>query len=609
MLRKRKPCSSNPTQIPADCAQAAQESAAELAQANASIRRREDLLTASARASRLLLEEVDAMGAMPQVLRLIGEAASVDRIDLMLAQTGPGGEPLLVVTAEWVAEGVTPHLGDPVLGSCDLRNYPEHCSELQAGRSVCINKDHGDTGEFCKFEGAGTKSKAIVPIFIDSEFVGIVGFDNTRQRRPVDSAELAALETAAGVIGAALHRERLHEAVRRERELAAEQRVAELVKANAALRLNLQRLASQPDIGNFLSHMLLETAKEVGAASASAVVQFPSRNEWHVVAHVCGGRIEEPPFASKVPDSQAGLPRLMSLSHEPLRLETIGEVEISWPGVLEFHQAQGHQSEYIVPLIFGDRIVGFIALAFRHVEPLDSERSELLVELAQQATLAIGLKRLAYSAKDAAVLAERNRIGQEIHDGLAQAFTGILMQLGAAEELETTARNPTLSVVLARIRDIAKEGLAEARRSVLTMRPELARRGGLVLALRQLAERSTVANRVTCSFEGIEVVSGLPPEHEHELLRIAQEAVSNALRHAHPSQVRISMSEESAHWELAVTDDGCGMDPRTDHYVQQGFGLTNMRERAGAIGGEWQISTRRAEGTRVSVRLPKRVLQ
>ena len=416
-----------------ECAQAWSRNAADLAQANDSLQRRENLLMASAKASRQLLEAADVMGAMPNVLRVIGEAARVDRIGLMVSQIGPQGEPQLLVTSEWVADGVVPHLGHPVMGCCDVSAYNEQCSQLRAGRSVCMNKDP-DSGEILpSLEGAGTKSKAIVPIFIDNEYFGVVGFDNTRQRRDIDSAELAALETAAGVIGAALHREKLVDAVRREREHAAEERV------NA--------------------------------------------------------------------------------------------------------------------------------------------------------------------------LTERNRVAQEIHDGLAQAFTGILMQLGAAEELETTAKQPTLSVVLKRIRDIAKEGLAEARRSVLTMRPDQTRRGGLVLALRQLADRSTVPNRIACSFEGSDVVTGLPPEHEHELLRIAQEAVSNALRHAQPSNVCISIAEQSAHWELAVTDDGCGMEAHPEFDNQQGFGLTSMRERAGAIGGEWQIATQRSEGTRVSVRLPKRMLQ
>ena len=161
--------------------------------------------------------------------------------------------------------------------------------------------------------------------------------------------------------------------------------------------------------------------------------------------------------------------------------------------------------------------------------------SELLVALAQQATLAVQLTRLAYSAKEAAVLVERTRIGQEIHDGLAQAFTGILHAAGRGggisflqEARFGAGADPE------RIRDLARDGLAEARRSVMALRLDQTRRAGLEMALRQLAERSTVPGRVTCTFEGGGIVTGLRPEHEHELLRIAQEAVSNAVRHARP---------------------------------------------------------------------------
>ncbi len=108
-----------------------------------------------------------------------------------------------------------------------------------------------------------------------------------------------------------------------------------------------------------------------------------------------------------------------------------------------------------MPLVFGDRTMGCIALSFRHREPISPQAPELLVALAQQATLAIELTRLAHAGKAAAVLVERNRIGQEIHDGLAQAFTGILMQLGAAEELKgfrRAARCSTSSRASARSR-------------------------------------------------------------------------------------------------------------------------------------------------------------
>jgi signal transduction histidine kinase len=222
--------------------------------------------------------------------------------------------------------------------------------------------------------------------------------------------------------------------------------------------------------------------------------------------------------------------------------------------------------------------------------------------MGQQVTLAMAMKRLFHSAHQAAVLAERNRMGREIHDGLAQAFTGILMQLNAAEEL---AEGSPLTSVMSRVRDIAREGLAEARRSVLALRPdEQPRPGGLELALRQLAERSTVVGRIASSFHG-GGATGLPPEHEHALLRIAQEAVINAARHGEPRNIEIHLDSSDDAVLLYVRDDGRGMHRMPELYARHGFGLTNMRERAEDLGGQWQIESEPGAGTRVSVRIPR----
>ena len=88
------------------------------------------------------------------------------------------------------------------------------------------------------------------------------------------------------------------------------------------------------------------------------------------------------------------------------------------------------------------------------------------------------------------------------------------------------------------------------------------------------------------------------------MLRIAQEAVNNAVRHARPNLVRITMAYEPAHWVLRVTDDGIGMNQHSDSSTE-GFGLISMRQRALAIGGEWQLESQPGQGTRVSVRLQK----
>jgi signal transduction histidine kinase len=576
----------------------------ELTRINESLERRERLLTASARASRVLLEARDVRAAIPGVLGILGEAAHVDRVNLVETRSGPNGERLLVVVNEWTAEGVPSHLQHTVNCESDEQKFCAVFAELRAGRSVTFSCN--DDGVYDRFQGIGTQTKAIVPVFIGAEFIGVVGFDNTRQRRAIDGAELAALETAAGAIGAALHRERLVDDVRHEREHAAEERFTELAKANAVIRGNLERLAGETDLHSFMGHMLLEATRQFDAASGAVIVLKDSVQEWRIVAHVRDGQLAEPEYATKVPVADSLFTQRVGHLREPMYLEVARQTEELWPGVLAFQQRQGAVGTVIYPLVFGARSVGFFILSFRR-DAADVQRSGLLVALAQQATLAVQLTRLAYSAKEAAVLMERTRIGQEIHDGLAQAFTGILMQLGAVEEFPSCKkRNSELTLTLSRIRDLARDGLAEARRSVMALRLDQTRRTGLELALRQLADRSTVPGGVTCTFDGGGVTTGLRPEHEHELLRIAQEAVSNAVRHARPHLVRITMEDQPAHWTMAIADDGVGMDERPELYARQGFGLSSMRQRAGAIGGEWQIETQPGAGTRVSVRMMKR---
>jgi signal transduction histidine kinase len=485
------------------------------------------------------------------------------------------------------------------------------CAELRAGRSVCFSKGEISSGDAASgIEGVGTQTKAIVPIFVAGEFIGVVGFDNTRQHRAIEPSELAALETAGGVIGAALHRERLVDDVRREREHAAEERVAELAKANAVIRGNLERLAGETDLHSFMGHMLLEATRQFDAVSGAVVVLKDSLQEWRIVAHVRQGQLAEPQYATSVPVADSVFTTRFGELREPLYLNVAHQKSEIWPGVLALHRRLGAVGTVVYPLVFGGRSVGFLVMSFTR-EAQEVQRSELLVALAQQATLAVQLTRLAYSAKEAAVLMERTRIGQEIHDGLAQAFTGILLQLGAVEEFPSCRkRGSELGLTLSRVRELARDGLAEARRSVMALRLDQTRRAGLELALRQLADRSTVPGGVTCTFDGGSISTGLKPEHEHELLRIAQEAVSNAVRHARPHSVRITMADEPetpTHWTLAVADDGVGMEQSPELYARQGFGLSSMRQRAGAIGGEWQIDSQPGRGTRISVRMLKRV--
>jgi len=574
------------------------------------LQQRERLLSASAQASRLLLESPDAMKAMPEVLRLLGEAAQVDRTALAFAEIGPNGEKWLKIKAEWISETVQCHCDEESDGvAWKEPRSDQFCSVLMEGKSVvfCPEAMQGYDGVSITSDKARTS--AIVPILVDGEYVGAIGFDDWQRVREFDSSIVSALEIAAGLVGAALHRERLLETVRHERERAAEERLVQLGRANTLLRENLVRLARDPEPQAFVQNILLDATRQMDAAAAYAIGFDPDANHWRCFVHVENGKAGAPPFQLTATPEETRIVEVLKEFKEPVFYPLEPLDKLLWPGVADWHEREGHKSAYLLPLTFGDGTSkGCIGLVFRQAEVLTAERAELALAIAHQVMLCIGLKKLGMAAKNAAVLAERNRIGQEIHDGLAQGFTGILMQLGAAEEAmrECTKSSP-LPAILTRIRDLAKDGLAEARRSVMALRPDQTRRVGLELALKQLADRSTVDGRVACSFEG-SMSDGLAPERQHELLRIAQEAVSNAVRHAHPGNVRILLEEEVRLWRLTVIDDGRGMTLMPELYASQGYGLNNMRERAQGLGGKFHIESRPGEGTRIIVTLPRPAL-
>ncbi len=178
------------------------------------------------------------------------------------------------------------------------------CTELSAGRSVYVCGGAAPRADI-SIASEEAKSSIIVPFLVDGEYAGAVSFDTFRATREFDSAVTSALEIAASVIGAALQRERLLDTMRREREAAAEQRVAELARANAVLRSNLTRLASKPT--EFFTNLLLETVRHAGAEAATAIMAGYDSDDWRVVCHVRDGATRDAEFAATMPGCGFGL--------------------------------------------------------------------------------------------------------------------------------------------------------------------------------------------------------------------------------------------------------------------------------------------------------------
>ncbi|MDZ7966690.1 MAG: AAA family ATPase [Nostoc sp. DedSLP03] len=203
-------------------------------------------------------------------------------------------------------------------------------------------------------------------------------------------------------------------------------------------------------------------------------------------------------------------------------------------------------------------------------------------------------------AETASILEERNRMAREIHDTLAQAFTGILAQVGAANQVLTDDLEAT-GAHLDLIKELARTGLTEARRSVIALRPQLLEEGSLQSALHRLVTQTRAAATDTTLYYEIEgAVYSLPIEVENNLLRIGQEALTNAIRHANAEEIRVELVYDRDRFCLRVKDNGQGFGVGSVP-SSNGFGLLGMSERAERIGAQLTIGSQPGRGTEIIV--------
>lgn len=202
-------------------------------------------------------------------------------------------------------------------------------------------------------------------------------------------------------------------------------------------------------------------------------------------------------------------------------------------------------------------------------------------------------------AEEASILEERNRMAREIHDTLAQAFTGILLHVGAATE-QITKRTETAETHLQTVDELARTGLAEARRSVAALRPKLLEEGNLFSALKQLTVQMRASTNTNLTCEIVGTAYPLPPDVESHLLRVGQEALTNAVKYASATEIHVELVCEESQCLLRVKDNGQGFDVAQ---ISQsgGFGLLGMSERVEQIGGELVIHSQPGQGTEIVV--------
>jgi PAS domain S-box-containing protein len=206
-----------------------------------------------------------------------------------------------------------------------------------------------------------------------------------------------------------------------------------------------------------------------------------------------------------------------------------------------------------------------------------------------------------------AILQERNRMAQDIHDTLAQGFTGIFIQLEAAEDALDASE--ALHEHIVRARELARSSLMEARRSVQALRPYALEGRSLPDALAYLVELTTYGTTAQVSFQVEGNSFPLTETVEEHLLRIGQEALANALKYSQASRIIFTLSFATDEIVLRVEDNGIGFaavtpDMPSPEVGPNPLGLRGIQERARRMGGSANILSQPGEGTRIEVQVP-----
>jgi signal transduction histidine kinase len=260
---------------------------------------------------------------------------------------------------------------------------------------------------------------------------------------------------------------------------------------------------------------------------------------------------------------------------------------------------------YLVLAAVNAVIVAVFAHVGQHSEEQNQVRKGMIAELAEtndrlERTLAENAElhaRLMEQAKESGVLAERQRMAREIHDTIAQSLAGIITQLAATRDSGTREDREARRVQTAE--RLAREALAEARRSVRAMQPLALANAGLPEAVADVAARWSADSGVAAEVSTTGTARPLRPDVAVTLLRVTQEALSNVAKHAAAEHAWVTLSYMEDEVTLDIRDDGHGFAGPTT-----GFGLVTMRDRVCELAGELAVESEQGTGTAVSARVP-----
>ena len=444
----------------------------------------------------------------------------------------------------------------------------------------------------------GTRSYISVPILLGDGRVFGTLCAHDRRVLGLGQSEVDAMRILARMIASQIERDAaLRSETDAARDLATQNReLSDALHHLAALREVVESISSELDLEALLARVVASAVSlldaHAGAISlVGADLDAPRRL---VATH----NLDAEELATRGIPSRAGLMGEVIARRAPVILDRYDELSAPLPDSA-FH-ALGPW--IAVPIWQRGDIVGTFGVAAADPERRFGEREiELLGNLAKHAAVAIENARLYAASHDLGMAEERNRLAREIHDTLAQSLLTLTFQIRAARGLVTD--DPARADAELRAAEAnARAALEEARRSVWNLGPAALETGSLVEALGAEADPGRAG--MPCRL----VVSGtarpLAADVQLALLRVAQEAIANARKHARASRIEVHLEFRDSGVALAVADDGCGFDPASvgRHSKQGGgFGLSSMAERLRQLGGTLDVRSGPGNGAGTTI--------
>lgn len=463
----------------------------------------------------------------------------------------------------------------------------------------------------------GHETVFALPLLLGERPIGVLGLAFKNAAEKPGQARWTVVSALAQQAALALRLDQFAEeaaasAIAREHEHVAVARASVLARANNALRRSTASLVDQEDLGRFLGALMKEAVLLSGAKTAGVFAYDEVTERLRMVACLSDGELID---LRSAPDmeiwrqpvplriSREWVRRLSSVEVLSFRTD-VPEDEHPWPISRDWHLRRGHREVVDLPLFAGGKLVGCFGHCYVETDWRPRFDAEQLRVFANHAALALHLARLAESAKaaatESAVLIERNRLARDLHDTLAQGFTGVLAQLGAAEGSVEAGRTDRAGHYLERARTLARFSLAEARASVHALRPET-NEGPLRERLQRMIATMTQGTDLSAQVAEHGKPLGLRPAVDWCAHKFVQEALANAVKHAGATYFSVTLRWNHDRLIMLVADDGCGFDPAQ---VRRGVGLAAMRERAQEVGGGFRNESQTGQGCRLVLELP-----